>query len=380
VPFATSVLLLIAAASVTSVQAPDRSQAEAQERRANARLLALTREAEVLAAEQRTILGELRRHQVERQLHLEKLELIRAEMEAATGQIELLGSRAETLQRQIDAERPRILERHISLYKLGNAGYSRILLSVGDPKEAARAYRLVGALANIDRHRVERHMNAIRDFEQARGELLERHTQLAILQRDAEAARAGADKAISGHARLVSEIGARRDLNAQLAGELQLAHSRLQAWLTAPGVRAGDPPPAIPLSALRGDLDWPVRGRVLSRSSGGNPGAAGNAMAGGIEIAAVPGTPVLAVHDGTVTFAEPFTGFGNLVIIDHGANSYSLYGHLSSLAVADRASVVQGNTVGVVGTSPAGVSSLYFMLRIDDRPVDPVQWLKQPQP
>ena len=53
----------------------------------------------------------------------------------------------------------------------------------------------------------------------------------------------------------------------------------------------------------------------------------------GIEIAAPDGTPVRAIHPGTVSYASPFTAFGNLVIVDHGRNAYSLYGYLASMAV-----------------------------------------------
>ena len=78
-----------------------------------------------------------------------------------------------------------------------------------------------------------------------------------------------------------------------------------------------------------------------------------------------------------MAYAEPFTGFGNLVIIDHGGQAYSLYGYLDSVAVTRGARVARGQAVGEVGHTPAGKPGLYFELRIDGKAVDPVQWLKK---
>ena len=78
-----------------------------------------------------------------------------------------------------------------------------------------------------------------------------------------------------------------------------------------------------------------------------------------------------------MAFAAPFTGFGTLVIVDHGGNAYSLYGHLSQALVTKGAAVKRGSIVGAVGQTPTGVAALYFELRIDGRPVDPVQWLRR---
>jgi septal ring factor EnvC (AmiA/AmiB activator) len=77
-----------------------------------------------------------------------------------------------------------------------------------------------------------------------------------------------------------------------------------------------------------------------------------------------------------VSFADAFTGFGNLVIIDHGGNAFSLYGYLSTMSVMPGAAVDNGAEIGRAGTAPAGPPSLYFEVRVDGRSVDPVQWLR----
>jgi len=78
-----------------------------------------------------------------------------------------------------------------------------------------------------------------------------------------------------------------------------------------------------------------------------------------------------------VAFAAPFSGFGNLVIVDHGAQAFSLYGNLLDIAVKEGASVGAGQPLGTVGASLTGPAGLYFELRVDGQPVDPLQWLRK---
>jgi septal ring factor EnvC (AmiA/AmiB activator) len=67
---------------------------------------------------------------------------------------------------------------------------------------------------------------------------------------------------------------------------------------------------------------------------------------------------------------------GNLVILNHGGNHFSLYGYLGAMSVSVGQAVQEGQPLGQVGPSPAGPPALYFEMRIDGRAVDPVQWLE----
>jgi septal ring factor EnvC (AmiA/AmiB activator) len=155
-----------------------------------------------------------------------------------------------------------------------------------------------------------------------------------------------------------------------------VAYDRLQQQL-APAT-AGRPREtvSVPLLPFRGSLEWPVSGRVASRFGQASDRLGGTAARNGIEISVPEATAVRAVHGGTVGLAGPFTGFGNLVIIEHGANNYSLYGYLATVGVERGAFVDAGAELGRSGSAPAGPPALYFEMRIDGRSVDPLQWLK----
>ena len=73
----------------------------------------------------------------------------------------------------------------------------------------------------------------------------------------------------------------------------------------------------------------------------------------------------------------PSAGFGNLVIVDHGSQSFSLYGNLLEMSVKKGVRIERGQAVGTVGPSPAGPPELYFELRIDGQSVDPYNGLEK---
>ena len=92
----------------------------------------------------------------------------------------------------------------------------------------------------------------------------------------------------------------------------------------------------------------------------------------GIDLRAPRGTPVAAVADGEVIFRGKKRGFGNLVMIDHGAQTVTYYAHLKDFAVESGAVVVRGQTIGFVGrTGNASGPHLHLELRVDGEPIDP---------
>ena len=368
-------LLLVAAASMafaTAGVAGAAPQADAGTRAAD-RVRALHREADALAGQQRTLLGELRTLEVERDLRLEESRRLDAEATTLSGQIEATTREIASTRAAIDAARPGLDGRLVHVYKLGRPGYARMLLGIGRAQDASRATRLVGALASIDHRRVTDQVAAVSRLAAARADLQEKSTQLAGLQLSAHQASEQAQRAAAAREALIRRIDARRDLTAQMVGELEAARERLKN--VVPGTRADI---TLPLKPFRGTLDWPVTGRVLSRfGQRTNPRFGTSVTQSGIEIAASEGGPVRSVHEGRVAFADVFAGFGQLVIVDHGNLGYTLYGYLGSLRVAKGAALAAGEPLGTAGRSPSGNSALYFELRIDGKPVDPVQWLKK---
>jgi septal ring factor EnvC (AmiA/AmiB activator) len=357
-------------------QQADRAKTEALARRASDRLQALQHEADQLASDEGTLLNELRKLEIDRQIKAEELRQATADADAVAAELAATTDRINELERRDLEERPDLRARLVEIYKLGRARYLRLLLSTPDLRQLGRTTRLVASMAQLDRDRVAEHQRTLDSLTAARGELVDRVRLMQSLRKQAE--RAGEATAIAARARRdrIHDLDERRDLNAQFAGELQAAQQKLQATLRdlSNGAPAAEPL-LLPLRPFRGALEWPTPGPVRRRfGQGAGPGVPESK---GIEIAAAEGTPVQAVHEGTVAFADPFAGFGNLVIVDHGAQTFTLYGDLLEIAVKRGGRVERGQPVGSVGSAPAGPAGLYFEVRIDGRAVDPLQWLRK---
>jgi septal ring factor EnvC (AmiA/AmiB activator) len=374
-PALAAALILACAGLTAQTPAGDRAAAEAMARRVSERVRALQREADRLAGTARTLVGDLRRLELERDLAIERLKEADATVVTTERELHILTTRFANLERTRIESLPDLTARFVELYKRGPGSYARMLAGVRDLREFGRATRAVASLAQINRRRIDEHRRTLETLGKERSALQAKTRDLQARRGDAQKARAAAERALNARTALLANIDARRDLNAQLAGELLVAQEKLQAALTA--MRSGQTvePVSLPLTPFRGALDWPVVGRVTTQFGQSNRASAAS-VRNGIEIAAPEGTPVRAVHPGTISFADSFTGYGTLVIVDHGADHYSLYGYLSSLTVALGDRVQTGQELGRVGLAPAGPASLYFEVRIDGRSVDPVQWLR----
>ncbi|MEN8006675.1 MAG: peptidoglycan DD-metalloendopeptidase family protein [Candidatus Krumholzibacteriota bacterium] len=127
-----------------------------------------------------------------------------------------------------------------------------------------------------------------------------------------------------------------------------------------------------------GDLDWPVRGTLL-RGFGRSvhPKFKTVTLNNGYNIAAPSGSPVASVANGTVEYSDQLPGFGQCVILDHGAGYYTLYAHLAGVFVAKGDKIARGQVIAEVGKPAAGDEpQLYFEVRQGRTPLDPADWLR----
>ena len=154
------------------------------------------------------------------------------------------------------------------------------------------------------------------------------------------------------------EIDALQAVSAQLADSIRAAQaSRDTSGSTQTPSSAG--------------FIWPVQGPITSPF-----GWRWGRMHEGIDIGVGYGTPIHAAAAGTVIYCGWESGYGNLVVIDHGGNLATAYGHQSSIAVSCGQQVDQGQVIGLVGTTGFSTGPhLHFEVRVDGSPVDPLGYL-----
>jgi septal ring factor EnvC (AmiA/AmiB activator) len=355
---------------------PVRPSAQAVDR--DARLKKLDAEAKALGGEQQTLLGELRRMELDRQKRSIELAKTQDELGTLTAQTHVTATRAAQAEREFAALKPVVRERLVRLYKLGRLGYSRLLLDVNEARTFRETTQVVSAMARRDRELVDRYRTALTTLSEQRTRLEQERSEAAALQVRLQGEQTALDRAIAVRAARVKEIQQRQDLNRRLVVELDAARAKLDASVNrlAPSAPAAGTITGTATARSSGGFGWPVEGKVQSQFGRERSSRFGTEIArNGIEIGTADDAKVVAARDGTVAYADVFGGFGQLIILDHGGKTYSLYGHLASMTVVRGDKVQRGQAVGTVGRTPAGESALYFELRIDGRPVDPVQWL-----
>ena len=132
-------------------------------------------------------------------------------------------------------------------------------------------------------------------------------------------------------------------------------------------------------STLKGLLNMPVKGKIVS-FFGPHRNKKFNVInfQSGIEIKADRGEPIRAVYNGRILYARWFKGYGNMVIIDHGNNYYTIYAHAQEIFASKGDIVEMGEVVATVGDSGSMIGpSLHFEVRHHGQPVDPLEWIKK---
>lgn len=129
-----------------------------------------------------------------------------------------------------------------------------------------------------------------------------------------------------------------------------------------------------PFERLQGKLALPVKGDITNHFGATRPDS--TVLWKGIFIRSSSGQSVKVIAAGRVVFADWLRGFGNLLIVDHGHAYMSLYGNNETLYKQVGDELRGGDTIATVGNSGGNSDSgLYFELRHESKPLDPIKWL-----
>jgi murein DD-endopeptidase MepM/ murein hydrolase activator NlpD len=123
---------------------------------------------------------------------------------------------------------------------------------------------------------------------------------------------------------------------------------------------------------------WPIDGRLIGAFGPRTDpfSGEGQEIHKGVDIRGEIGTPVHVTADGIVSFADMFSGYGRLVIVDHGGGIETWYAHMSKLYVHTGQEVRRAEPIGEVGTSGRVTAAhLHYEVHVNGRPVNPYQYL-----
>jgi septal ring factor EnvC (AmiA/AmiB activator) len=343
--------------------------------RVRERRTALEKDLERMRGEEKSLLGEVERLELELRLRTEALTEIQIELRRTRARLDATVARVRELETSLAAARPALAAHARALYKLGEMSYVRLLLSIDRPSDFFRGYRFITTLARRDNARVAAFRKDLSALVAEKASLEERTRESIALRSRLTAARRDLDGQRARKTDLLTSLVERKELNAAYVEELAEAESRLQEMLS--GLAGGEV--EVPLGAFRGGLPWPVEGKV--RAGFGrrkHPRFDTYTVHNGVEIEAPPDAEVRAVHGGRVVFADRFRGYGLMVVVDHGGKHHSLYAHLADVAVAPGQDVASGAALGTADPAGADGPGVYFEMRYQGRPEDPLDWLRRP--
>jgi septal ring factor EnvC (AmiA/AmiB activator) len=265
--------------------------------------------------------------------------------------------------------RARLQARLKALVVDGEGGVARALLGAEGFTELALRRRYLGALADTDAKLVKDVRRVEVSALQKRDMLRSRLSEAAMVQKLIDEQRHNTLERIRGE-RLVLR---------RAATELSARHRDLQNLVAKLAEGPRYKPPTGRSGMLRRGMAWPVFGARLIRRFGSVKDQATGAeiVSNGVELRAEAGSPVVAVADGRVVHTGWLRGFGRIVIVDHGEGHHTLSAHLERAAVGRGDEVQAGQTIGFVGdTESQNGPKLYFELRENGRPRDPLPFLK----
>ncbi|WP_329914300.1 peptidoglycan DD-metalloendopeptidase family protein [Stenotrophomonas sp. SMYL86] len=299
-------------------------------------------------------------------------------------------------------------------YQLGNHAPLKLLLSQDTVADANRALAYHRYLQRERAQRITTLTADLKELEALQAQIAERKQKLQGAQQDQKQQAAALEADRRDRAKTVASLDERfkdqrekeqalgQDAKAleTLLANLRAAAARAEAERRAAARRAaaekasaeraarqaaaqGRPPPPtkVPPAVASapapkvGGLGWPLSGNLLARYGGKLPDGR---TSSGVLIGAPAGSTVTAVADGTVVFSDWMTGYGMILIVDHGNGYMSLYAHNDTLLKDAGARVSRGDAVAKVGNSGGqGVTALYFELRRGGQPVNPDSWLQR---
>jgi len=295
---------------------------------------------------------------------------------------------AETLKEQIRINDKYADRRLVALYKLSNLGHISLLTSANSVydffhrKKALE--RILKADDNILKQLTQSKIQLQNNLDRQKAQMEEKRS---LEQKFLDQIDLMAKKRIQ-RTQLLAYIRSKKKLKKTVIKNLKQAARSLDRKIKALANELADerqekPEQAKPVASKnfldqKGLLMMPVKGKIVTRfGSYKNFKFNVTNFRSGIDIQADKGEPIRAVCDGKILFANWFKGYGNMVIIDHGDNYYTVYAHIEDIFKSKGDAVETGEVVATVGDSGSlNGPELYFEVRHHGKPIDPLKWLK----
>jgi septal ring factor EnvC (AmiA/AmiB activator) len=321
-----------------------------------------------------------------------------AQQRAAQARLKELGVQSKKAQAEIAASRERLGRLLARQALAGESDYFKLVFNGGDPNSIARDLTYYTYVSRAQATLLEAARKGLQRVTELATETRDKSAELAGIEAGQQKSRGALLAQQNERRRVLDRIALQIRSQRKEIGVLQHDEERLSKLIAGlnriiaaePRHEAGSergeehglrnehtPEPGEAgdvFAKLKGRLRLPIRGELTNQY--GAKRSDGGVTWKGLFIRADPGTEVRAVAAGRVVFADWIRGFGNLTIVDHGANYLSIYGNNETLLRQVGNQVTAGEVIATVGNSGGNPDSgLYFELRYEGRAFDPMKWV-----
>ena len=300
------------------------------------------------------------------------------QIDSLQAQQQTLDQEQSMLMQQSESQRQQIAQALKAVYQSGHDSMIKVLLNQQDPARAGRMTHYFRTFHSQQLEQIAAWQSTIQQLEATASQLSENRSAL--------------DAANQQLVDQLSELSARQTQRLEIIAELteqmltrddELAtlqddRSELEALVEEINRIIEDipsPEELMPFAGQKGQMPWPASGDVAARF--GDSFAGGQMRRQGIIVVTPADNPVRAVHPGRIVFADWLRGSGHLIVIDHGQGYISVYSHQQSLSKQSGEWVNRGEVIGLTGNDAGnGQPGLYFEIRQQRQPLDPLAWLQ----
>lgn len=307
-----------------------------------------------------------------------------ARLEVVITEMQKKEAEALRMRESLEQRKTYLARRAEALYRWQRSG-SPLVIFNGDLSLSSllkRKYYLRRTVA-FDREMVQSLNEQAAHEERLAQELARKRQDVDEHRRDLAQVKEAVQKEAQKKRELLASIREEKESRQRALKDLEQAAVRLQKMIEEIAKRSATKSKEAPagggLESMRGKLDWPVKGQVI-----GGFGKAKHhefsteVFRKGLEIEAPVGEEIRAVEKGKVVFADRFSGYGKMLIIDHGERYYTVYAHVSDFLKKNGDLVRRGEAVALVGDSDSlAGSKLYFEMRKDGKSIDPAPWFRR---
>ena len=268
-------------------------------------------------------------------------------------------------------------KRFRQIYKEGPVFPLKIFFSSNNTSEFLQHIKYMELIAQHDVNLMYDYKSQLDAMKAEKKSLLAVRSKLVRLEKNALSKRLEFKNSRNNKKRFLKKILKKKKFRIQTLKELKNASSNLNDLITKllSKLVSGE---GLDILDKRGRLHLPVKGKILNKFGRQKDKQYDSFIVhNGINIKARTGTLVRSIFNGKVLYTGELEGYGNLVIIGHGKDYHSLYGHLDKIKVEPSQVVQIGDIVGLTGESGSLVGeTLYLEIREKGKPVEPLSWFK----